>query len=354
MSGILFSEPPKEWPLDGLEKVSNCPVCRSPRRKLDYEGLIDQFSKCAPGRWSLYCCNDCGSAYLDPRPTPSSISLAYARYYTHKNPGTKIARRWWQLWRIAQRNRYLNEHLGYNVKPAASLQLFVKRSRQGRFRGFVDHLYFPGPGARLLDIGCGNGSFLLRMQSMGWDVCGVEVDANSAQQARASGLDVRMGLLSDANLPEKSFDAVHLSHVIEHLHDPGKILCLCRKLLKPDGQIVIATPNYNAVGRSHFGTYWIGLDPPRHLVLFTNNSLRNLMEKSGFKVSEVLRPPQRAADVFRSHYVRLDEQCAGRPDRLPRHIRKQSDQAAAKADRAARADSDNREEVILHGTKAGE
>ncbi len=353
MSGISSSEPLKEWPLDGLETVSNCPVCQSPRRKLDYEGLIDQFSKCAPGRWNLYCCQDCGSAYLDPRPTPSSISLAYSRYYTHKSAGSKNSRKWRQLWQIAQRNRYLNKHLGYRVKPAFPLQFFVKKSRQGRFRSFVAHLHFPGPGARLLDVGCGNGAFLLKMQSMGWDVCGVEVDANSAQQARASGLDVRIGLLAEADLPEKSFDAVHMSHVIEHLHDPAETLRLCQKLLKPGGQIVIATPNYKAVGRSHFGTYWIGIDPPRHLVVFTESSLRNLMLKSGFKVSEVLRPPQRAADVFRSHYVRLDEQCAGRADRLPSHIRQQSDEAAARADQAAQANPENREEVVLHGIKAG-
>lgn len=352
MSAILPSAALTEWPLDGLEKVPNCPVCQSSRRKLAYEGLIDRLFKCAPGRWNLYACDDCGSAYLDPRPTPSAISLAYSSYYTHGKPEPNPRLRWSRLWRIAQRNRYLNKHFGYHAKPAAPIQFFVKKSRQGRFRGFVAHLRFPGEGARLLDIGCGNGTFLLRMRSMGWEVCGVEPDASSAKQASAAGLDVRAGQLPEAGLPERSFDAIHMSHVIEHLHQPAKTLSLCWKLLKPGGQIVIATPNYNAFGRSHFGQYWAGMDPPRHLVLFTETSLRNLMTKSGFKVSGVLRSPQSIAIQFRLNYAFLDEyQSADGSGQLPRRTRLQSDQAAAEADRAARANSENREEVILHGTK---
>ncbi|HEV2319991.1 MAG TPA: class I SAM-dependent methyltransferase [Verrucomicrobiae bacterium] len=348
---IVCPDSPKEWPPNGLEQVSMCPVCQSAHRKLAYEGLFDRLFKCAPGRWNLYSCDDCGSAYLDPRPNQSTISLAYSKYYTHKQTDVKIGR-WWRLWRIAQRNRYLNDHLGYNAKPAAPIQWFVKKSRQGRFRGFVAHLRFPGPGARFLDVGCGNGSFLMRMRSMGWDVCGVEPDPNSAQQARAVGLDVRVGQLRDSGLPERSIDAIHMSHVIEHLHDPAETLRLCWELLKPGGQIVIATPNFDAYGRSHFGPYWVGLDPPRHLVLFTEDSLINLLSNLGFEVSAVQRSPQRMKELFRKNCRLLEEcQATGRPDVLPRKVQLASDRAAMEADRAARADSKKREEIILHGTK---
>ncbi|MGH7942347.1 MAG: class I SAM-dependent methyltransferase [Limisphaerales bacterium] len=348
-----MSDPSGDWPHEGLEKVSTCPVCQSVRRKPAYEGLLDRLSKCAPGRWNSYACDDCGSAYLDPRPTPSAISLAYSKYYTHKAPDFKTAAPWWKLWRIAQRNRYLNESLGYQAKPAAPIQFFVKKSRQGRFRGFVAHLRFPGRGARLLDIGCGNGSFLLRMRMMGWDVCGVEPDAGSAEQARAAGLDVRAGRLPDAGFADGSFDAIHMSHVIEHLHEPAQTLSLCSRLLKPRGQIVIATPNYTAFGRTHFGPYWPGLDAPRHLVLFTENSLRNLLSKSGFEVSAVRRSPQHCAPQFRATYLLREESKGSGPGSLPGPLRRESDRVAAEADRAASADSQYREEIILHGTKGG-
>src|SRR6266852_6812100 len=74
----------EDWPSEGLEAVKCCPVCDSGQRTQLYSNLIDNVFYTAPGHWTLYRCQGCGSAYLDPRPTPEFIHLAYRNYYTHK------------------------------------------------------------------------------------------------------------------------------------------------------------------------------------------------------------------------------------------------------------------------------
>jgi 2-polyprenyl-3-methyl-5-hydroxy-6-metoxy-1,4-benzoquinol methylase len=342
------------WPEGGLENVPQCPVCSGDRREAVYNDLTDEVFRCAPGRWNLKRCLDCGSAYLDPRPTLSTISLAYSTYYTHARTGAVNPKgsSWLRRWRIAQRNHFLNKNYGYRLRPSASTLFFLSNNRRRRFDRYAGYLRFPGPGARFLDVGCGNGSFLLQMQSLGWEVCGVEPDRKSAEQAQVAGLNVRVGYLPEAALPELHFDAIMLSHVIEHLHDPVTTLLCCWKLLKPGGTMVILTPNYEASGRIRFERHWRGLETPRHLVLFTENSLWKMMERCGFTVSRISRPSLSARTMFRTSYLlRCQSQCSQPPGRLPWLLRLKSDWLAFKADQETKADPRRTEELILLGAK---
>jgi 2-polyprenyl-3-methyl-5-hydroxy-6-metoxy-1,4-benzoquinol methylase len=290
-----------EWPADGLETVPNCPVCRSRERQLAYGGLTDQVFRCAPGKWDIYRCGACGSGYLDPRPNLASIGLAYKNYYTHAPIGVPKPESGspWRQWRTSERNGFLNRHYGYQLQPATSIQFFISQRRQRRFDRFTGYLRFTSPGARVLDIGCGNGSFLLQMRLLGWETAGVESDAAAVEQARKAGLDVHLELSPRRLWPDGFFDAITMFHVMEHLHDPLQQLSDCRQLLKPGGQLMIATPNYDAVGREYFGPDWRGLEIPRHLVLFTEKSLWAAMERAGFAVNRPLRPNLNARNMFR-------------------------------------------------------
>jgi len=108
------------WPESGLETVPRCPVCGHGERKLVHAGLRDRIFCCAPGQWNIHQCHDCGSGYLDPRPTPATIGLAYKQYMTHSPTGgvDYATASWWRRFRIKQRNGYLNANYGYNLKPA--------------------------------------------------------------------------------------------------------------------------------------------------------------------------------------------------------------------------------------------
>jgi SAM-dependent methyltransferase len=135
------------------------------------------------------------------------------------------------------------------------------------------------PGSRVLDLGCGSGDWLAYAQKAGWSTAGVEPDPKAQRLGRRRGIDIRESL---EDFADETFDAITLSHVIEHVHDPMETLRTCRALLAPGGMIYVDTPNLNAVGHGIYGRYWRGLEAPRHLVLFTRLGLRRALERAGF------------------------------------------------------------------------
>lgn len=153
---------------------------------------------------------------------------------------------------------------------------------------------------RVLDVGCGSGDFLVHMRALGWEVAGVEPDPEAAQVARTAlgGADIRTGELEDAAFPESSFDAIALGHVLEHVPAPGATLRACRRLLRPGGCLVLATPNTASLGSERFGASWLHWDPPRHLHLFNRATLSRVASDAGFEVRSVFTASCSARIVF--------------------------------------------------------
>jgi SAM-dependent methyltransferase len=139
------------------------------------------------------------------------------------------------------------------------------------------------PNGHLLDVGCGNGWLLKIMQDLGWCVEGVDFDPNAVENARRKGVQVRLGTLEAQQYPDNYFDAITLSHLIEHVHGPLELLRECQRILRPGGRLVLVTPNGHSWGHRIFKDAWLALDPPRHLYVFSVPSLRYLAEKAGFK-----------------------------------------------------------------------
>lgn len=281
------------WPSDELEAVPACPVCGGERREVLHAGLTDGIFFTAPGSWTLHRCLDCRSGFLDPRPERASIGRAYARYYTHcgavrGRPELRLAGA-----RQAVRDGYLNSRYGYAFAPAwertGAVVARVLPKRRWYADGWVRRLPAPRPGARLLDVGCGEGSFLATMRDAGWAVQGLEPDPAAAEVTRSRGIPVEEAPIEAHTLPSGSFDALTMSHVLEHVHDPRGALRACRELLRPGGILWLATPNLDARGHARFGPAWIGLDPPRHLCIFTRASLLAALREAGFAVVEVPR-----------------------------------------------------------------
>ncbi len=277
----------RQWPVNGLEHVSNCPVCSSDRRELLHQGLKDRVFFCAPGEWTMYRCKECGSAYLDPRPNPETIGLAYSNYFTHNFNSREDLSNLSLGYRIRRilANGYLNHRFGTNYYPDSSLGilaaiLFPKK------RAVLDRTGRNLPEntrGKLLDIGCGDGSFLELAKRSGWEVVGVDPDQEAVKVGLKGGLDVRHGDVSILDPSKEQFDGITMSHVIEHVHDPRSILHSCYQLLKHGGWLWIETPNLGAQGHTRYGANYLHLDPPRHLVLFIRNSLQYILEKAGFQ-----------------------------------------------------------------------
>lgn len=270
------------WPPNGLETVARCPICGARERALLYEGLDDRIFFSAPGRWTLHRCIRCDAAFLDPRPNRATIGQAYSSYYTHQQASPTLGG---ADYKAAIRNGYLNHRYGYRLAPSSALGPIVARLLPKR-RWFADrlvrHLNCPRGSGRLLDVGCGDGTFLVEMRGAGWEVQGLEPDPDAAALARKAGVPVVETPLEEAGFEAESFEAVTMSHVIEHMHDPVDALRTCRHILRPGGTLWVATPNLESRGHALFGRDWIGLDPPRHLVLFTRASLANALEQAGF------------------------------------------------------------------------
>jgi SAM-dependent methyltransferase len=277
--------PPPDWPRDDLEHLRACPICGEPDRMLLHDGLEDRIFRAAPGRWRLWRCRSCHCAYLDPRPTRESIGAAYRRYFPRRaeappSPPQRLARV-----RESLSNGYLNSRYGYSFQPAsrlgaAVLPLFPKRRWNAALT--VRGLTKPPGRPRLLDVGFGDASFLRVMRAAGWDAAGLEVDGTAVAAARSFGLDVELGTVEAAPYGAESFDAITLSHVIEHVHDPVGSLQACRRLLRPNGVLWLATPNLDSPAYRRFGRDWFGLDPPRHLVLFDIRGIDHALTKAGF------------------------------------------------------------------------
>lgn len=283
-----------------LEEQAVCPLCQSSGDFL-YTGLQDRLFQ-APGTYGFRACSgaQCGSLWLDPRPTRTSIGTVYESYYTHSGSegrpfgSLKWSEKLYRVWDDVCARAYLEDEYGYDtlraeLKPLRRLLAPLARIRPAYCSDWdlVVRWQSPEDRGRLLDVGCGNGDVLQTLSQLGWTVEGTDVDSSSVAFARSRGLTVHHGDLSTLELKEASFDVVSMSHVIEHVHHPDQLVERARRLLKPGGKLVIVTPNVRGALFKKHRANWLHLDPPRHLILFSAPSLRHLVESFGFRNIEV-------------------------------------------------------------------
>ncbi len=132
---------------------------------------------------------------------------------------------------------------------------------------------------KLLDMGCGDGTFLGEAIRRGYRATGIE---------RFSGVAVEAGLPIRSSLEEASQDApldgVTMWHVLEHMTDPGTTIDQIRERIDDDGVLVIAVPDFGSLPARLFGRFWLHIDVPRHRFHFTGDSLMRLLSQRGFTV----------------------------------------------------------------------
>lgn len=218
-------------------------------------------------------CACCGLTYTNPRPNERTIARFYpADYAPHRRPAKmRQARPPRVLW-----GRLFGRPCG---------------ERRGA-------LPWPTPG-RLLDFGCGAGSFLKTMADQGWAVTGLDAAVGAVEEVRAQhGLAALVGTLPHPDLRPGSFDVVTMWHSLEHVHRPLELLREAFRLLVPGGKLIVAAPNIDSVPYRVFGRSWFGLDVPRHLTHFTPATLTAMLHAAGFRPDPVRH--LRHADWLRS------------------------------------------------------
>jgi SAM-dependent methyltransferase len=206
-------------------------------------------------------CVRCGMVFTNPRPDAASIAQFYPEDYSPYQP---------------PRHR-----------RAGFLRSFRTRLGMRQEKTLADRLPVQW-GGLLLDYGCGSGWYAARMRERGWNAMGMDFNVHAAATARKNfGLTVIHGTLPHPTIAPNSVDLLTLRAVLEHVHDPRQLVSSALNALRPGGSLYISVPNLASWGYRNFGKSWSQLDVPRHLLHFTPDTLRRLVEETGFTVEEV-------------------------------------------------------------------
>ncbi len=242
--------------------------------------------------YTVVRCCACGFRYLSPRPHASELGDHYpAEYFPYhtrlSRPSDKATQGGFGRlkWRLDSWNL---KRIGYRMEGTPTLRWFERGLAPLRRHNFRHTIVPPRGRSRMLDVGCGTGSFLYRHSDLGWETWGVEMSPQAAEVARRAGLKVIVGGFESADLPRGYFDLIVMMHVLEHLEDPVAGLSSLRPLLAPGGQIMIEVPNADSWGLRLWGTYWYFLDLPRHFSHFGRGDLTRLASVTGYRLIRCL------------------------------------------------------------------
>jgi 2-polyprenyl-3-methyl-5-hydroxy-6-metoxy-1,4-benzoquinol methylase len=236
-----------------MEKVSICPVCESDQIVISSE-IKDHFL--SGEIFQLTQCSKCGFLFTNPRPEKSRLGKYYQSedYFSH-----------------SKKKKGLITFL-YDTIKNYSLKKKFHLINQYKNNGTI------------LDIGCATGEFLHYFKTRGWITFGIEPAEDPRKYAIENYyLDVRPEE-AIGEFEEKSFDVISMWHVLEHVPDLKDRIKQIKRLLKNDGLLVIALPNYLSWDGQYYQNYWAGYDVPRHLYHFTEKTISTLLEKFGFSM----------------------------------------------------------------------
>lgn len=219
-----------------------------------------------PKYFDILRCENCGMFQMHPPLHKKEIADLYTRYYPRENIDPR--------------------KIKGSFRPEFGFPAKAKRWFSGNHRIHFDLPLCTGQ-KKILEIGCGDGRSLLQLQSMGYDIYGVETDENIAKVRDGLGLPIFIGTVEDADFEPKQFDYIIANQLVEHIIDIDSFLKSCKKLLKDDGTFIFSTPNANSIYRKLCGKKWINWHIPFHQQVFTKKSLRVVLAKHGLVIESI-------------------------------------------------------------------
>jgi 2-polyprenyl-3-methyl-5-hydroxy-6-metoxy-1,4-benzoquinol methylase len=232
----------------------NCGICGTD--KVENTFAVNDYS-ITKETFNIGTCSNCGLAYTYDAPSEQDC----ARYY--------------------QSEDYIS-HSNTNKGLIFSVYHRVRSYMIGRKASLVSRYHASGS---LLDMGCGTGYFAGHMQSLGYQVTGIEIDDN----ARQYGIDhfgikaTTPDVLKSGELAQ-TYKVITMWHVLEHLYLPLDFLNIFAAILDTDGVLIIAVPNHKSKDAKMFDRYWAAYDVPRHLWHFDPTSMAKLANAAGFEI----------------------------------------------------------------------
>lgn len=244
-----------------------CPSCGA-QSFSTYLTVKDHFL--SKEEFRLEHCDSCALVFTNPRPALDRIGDYYKseEYVSHSSTKKGFV------------NKVYNWVRSYTLKKK------------------IDLLNELTNGKQLLDIGAGTGHFLSKAKESGFDVLGLEPDEDARKVAFSeNGIELKdLSLLHNL---DQSFDVISMWHVLEHVYNLQEDLTKIVSLVKQDGVLIIAVPNYTSFDARYYREYWAAYDVPRHLYHFSPKSIIPLVESKGMKFEKML--PMK----FDSYYVSM-------------------------------------------------
>jgi 2-polyprenyl-3-methyl-5-hydroxy-6-metoxy-1,4-benzoquinol methylase len=217
-----------------------------------------------PGEFPVVKCRTCGLIRTNPRPTSETIGFYYPDAYgPHRNTRVDLASQTESS--QPRRKRLISRLFQFNTRRVPPLK--------------------PG---RLLEIGCASGAYMHLMARQGWQVEGIEFAEKPAAAARALGYPVHVGAVETAPGPAEPVDLVVGWMVLEHLHDPIQTLRRLHDWTRPGGWLAISVPNAASLEFGIFKDAWYALQVPPHLFLYTPKTIKEILERGGWRNVKIL------------------------------------------------------------------
>lgn len=229
-------------------EINNCPICNINQIKLS---RFKQSGDCG-NIFTIKKCKKCKVFFTNHFISNEELKLHYSNHYYSKD---------------------LSRLKGF-FEDFIPLRWLQRKSNVERFK----------PAGKILDIGCGNGKFLLSLKKDKWEIHGVELTEESAKLALQQSVKVHIGDILKLDLFDEYFDVITMWHVFEHIRDPQTLLRKIYSWLKRDGLLVIAVPNIDSLQAKIFYKCWYHLDMPRHFFHYSPESLNHLLRKNHFTV----------------------------------------------------------------------
>jgi 2-polyprenyl-3-methyl-5-hydroxy-6-metoxy-1,4-benzoquinol methylase len=232
--------------------IIECPICKS--TNLQFLTRCQDFTV-SHETFEIRQCTNCELGITTPRPESNKL----CEYYKSE------------------------EYVSHSGKTSGGIGAIYKLARKFTLRWKRKTIEKHKSTGLILDFGCGTGEFLHTMQNSGWAIAGVEPSdvarlkaENLTNQKIHNSLDLASG-----------FDVITAWHVVEHVPDVMNIILSLKRLLKKDGILFIAVPNFQSPDGVNYFEYWAGFDVPRHLWHFSKKSMAMLLESVGLKLLDI-------------------------------------------------------------------
>jgi 2-polyprenyl-3-methyl-5-hydroxy-6-metoxy-1,4-benzoquinol methylase len=234
---------------------TNCPVCGSD--EIQYVFSVKDFTVSGE-TFPLAACKKCSLRFTQDIPAPEE-SKAYYRsedYISHTDSSKGLINR---------------------------LYLRVRKRTMKKKRKLVEKISGRQTGM-LLDVGSGTGTFVSTMQGRGWEATGLEPDAGARELGEKIYGVKLYGDKKLYELPAESFDVITLWHVLEHVYGFSAFIQQLKSLLKKDGKLIVAVPNYTSYDAAIYREHWAAYDVPRHLYHFSPAAMERFAELKDLKI----------------------------------------------------------------------